>query len=262
MHPFVLVVCTIAALVVLPRLANHFREPRQDIIASLQAPREMAVKALPAVPASFPSSVEDPVAVMAIAAAPKAKEEPHRYAAPPVPATEQELIAAIQRELVRLGYYNGPITTRWNGGVRAAARKFTGARRPIPAQGLLMALRAVKPEAKPNATGQRSVLNLQSAQDLLNGRAPASSRQPYAGTRRRAQRRLSAAVGGDGRQRAASSAECIRSRSAPCARHSPYKPEAHSPRKEKHVCGQLRFLSLDVLQEHVLGLVYLSGQIG
>jgi peptidoglycan hydrolase-like protein with peptidoglycan-binding domain len=138
----------------------------------------MAVKALPAVPASFPSSVEDPVAVMAIAAAPKAKEEPHRYAAPPVPATEQELIAAIQRELVRLGYYNGPITTRWNGGVRAAARKFTGARRPIPAQGLLMALRAVKPEAKPNATGQRSVLNLQSAQDLLNGRAPAAAGSP------------------------------------------------------------------------------------
>jgi hypothetical protein len=75
---------------------------------------------------------------------------------PPSQANEAELIPAIQKELARLNYYEGPITNSWRRPVRNAAREFlrkTGspARNPQPTAGLLAALQAAEPLQKKQA---------------------------------------------------------------------------------------------------------------
>ena len=90
-----------------------------------------------------------------------------------LPANEEDLIQAIQRELARLGYYEGPITSTWTEGVRGAVRKVSGTGQMKPSQQLLMALRVTKPEIK-GAARRGATINLQAAQDLINGRVPAT----------------------------------------------------------------------------------------
>ena len=91
-----------------------------------------------------------------------------------LPANEEDLILAIQQELARLGHYNGPITRSWTEGVRGAVRKFSGSGRTKPSQELLMALRSTKPEIKVAVARQATTINLQGAQDVINGRVPAT----------------------------------------------------------------------------------------
>ena len=78
--------------------------------------------------------------------------------APALPANGKELISAIQKELSRLGYYDGPDSGRWSRAVRLGAREFirrTGGRHerhPQPSLELLASLQAanlVELEAKP-----------------------------------------------------------------------------------------------------------------
>ncbi len=158
-RPLILIICTVAVLLGLPRLAVYFREPNHFGLI-LDAPGNRT----PA-PAST-----------AVAPASNAEKEPvvqANSATPSLPASEADLIVAIQQELARIGYYGGPIAAGWTEDVRDAVREFSGLRRTKPSQQLLTALRAAKPEFKGNVTRQGATLNLQAAQDLINGRIPA-----------------------------------------------------------------------------------------
>ncbi len=90
----------------------------------------------------------------------------------PLPATDGELIVAIQKEMARIGAYDGPITSAWTDRVRGAVRKFTGSGRTPPSVELLNSLRAAKPAMKEAVVRQGATMNLQAAQDVINGRIP------------------------------------------------------------------------------------------
>ena len=92
-----------------------------------------------------------------------------------LPVNEEDLILAIQQELARLGYYGGPITRAWTEDVRGAVRKVSGSGRTKPSQQLLMALRSTKPEIKVAVARRGATINLQAAQDVINGRVPATT---------------------------------------------------------------------------------------
>jgi hypothetical protein len=164
-RPLILVICTVAVLLGLPRLAVYFREPNHFELM-LDAPggvRNVKRTLAPASTAAAPAS--------------NAEREPvveANSATPSLPASEADLIVAIQQELARIGYYGGPITAGWAEGARDAVRKFSGSGRTKPSQQLLTALRAAKPEFQGNVTRQGATLNLQAAQDLINGRIPAT----------------------------------------------------------------------------------------
>jgi hypothetical protein len=165
-RPVILIICTVAVLLGLPRLAVYFREPKHfGLMLDAPGDRVRNVKRT-AAPASAavapPSNAEKEPAVQA------------NSATPSFPASEADLIVAIQQELARIGYYDGPITAGWTEGVRDAARKFSRSGRTKPSQQLLTALRAAKPEFQGNVTRQGATLNLQAAQDLINGRIPAT----------------------------------------------------------------------------------------
>ena len=166
MRPLILIICTVAVLFGLPRLAAYFREPLHfRLILDTSSNRAKNVKRTPA-PAST-----------AIAPASNAEKEAivqANSATPSLPASEAGLIVAIQQELARIGYYGGPTTAGWTEGVRDAVRKFSGSDRTKPSQQLLTALRAAKPEFQGNVKPQGTPLNLQAAQDLINGRIPAT----------------------------------------------------------------------------------------
>ena len=118
MRPVILIICTVAVLLKLPRLAAYFREPLHfRLILDTSGNR---VKRTPA-----------PVST-AMAPVSNAKKE-----------------AIVQANPV------DPSLTK-------------------PSQQLLTALRAAKPEFQGNVTPQGATLNLQAAQDLINGRIPAT----------------------------------------------------------------------------------------
>jgi hypothetical protein len=71
------------------------------------------------------------------------------------PADEENSILAVELELAKLGYYGGPIT-------RGSSQQ------------LLMALRSTKTEIKRAVARRGATINLQAAQDLINGRVPAT----------------------------------------------------------------------------------------
>ncbi len=84
--------------------------------------------------------------------------------APALPGDGRELISAIQKELSRLGYYDGPNSGRWSKAVRHGVREFirrTGGRHvhhPQPSLELLASLQAanlVELEAKPENSSDR-----------------------------------------------------------------------------------------------------------
>ncbi len=162
----ILIICTVAVLLGLPRLAVYFREPQQfGMMLGSPGDRVADFKRVPAPGsnASAPtlSTTKQPVVQTGLATS-------------SLPANEADLIVAIQRELARIGYYGGPITTAWTEDVRSAIRKVSGSTRTQPSQQLLMALRATKPDIKSNVTQKGATLNLQAAQDLINGRVPAT----------------------------------------------------------------------------------------
>jgi len=161
-RPVILIICTVAVLIGLPRLAVFFREPQDfgNVDVILDAPRNRVAEVKHAGTPKF-VSVKEPVVETS-------------SAKPALPVNEADLIVAIQQELARIGYYGGPITSAWTEGVRGAIRKFSGSGRTKPSQQLLTALRAAKPEIKGVPASQGATINLQAAQDLINGRVPAT----------------------------------------------------------------------------------------
>jgi hypothetical protein len=161
-RPVILVICTVALLIGLPRLAVFFRKPQDfgNINVILDAPGKRA-----------PEVRHDGSPTFAAVKEPVVQTSPTK---PALPANEADLIVAIQQELARIGYYGGPITSAWTEGVRGAIRKFSGSGRTKPSQQLLTALRATKPEIKAVPANQGATFNLQAAQDLINGRVPAT----------------------------------------------------------------------------------------
>ncbi len=160
-RPVILVICTVALLLGLPRLAVYFREPQNfatvKTLFDLQGSRPAKAKPIRSLASH---ATKEPISQASLAT-------------PSLPANEPDLIVAIQQELARIGYYGGPITTAWSEGVRDAVRKISGSGRTKPSPQLLMTLRAAKPEIKSHVGRLGATLNLQAAQDLINGRIPA-----------------------------------------------------------------------------------------
>lgn len=171
MRAFSLFVSAIVIVLGIPRLVNEYRAPRRAAMASPavvvsavavaqknESQPAINAPALPRVTSAVP--VEKPVAVQRV----PVSLRPIEAAAVPVsqvpaiPANGKELISAIQNELSRLGYYEGPSSGKWSRDVRFAVREFirqTGGhiRNSRPSAELLMSLKAavsVKPESKPD----------------------------------------------------------------------------------------------------------------
>ncbi len=178
----ILIICAFAVLLGLPRLAVFFREPQYfgNLDPLSDSPGNRIAAARDAGVSAF-SAAKEPVA--------------HTSSTMnALPVNKEDLIPAIQQELARLGYYDGPITGAWTDGVRGAVRKFSGSGQTKPSQQFLMALRSTKPEMKKGAVARPgATVNLQAAQDVINGRVPRTP--PYRSGGRPAERRIPAAVG-------------------------------------------------------------------
>jgi hypothetical protein len=180
------VLLTIATLIGLPRLADNFREnpangtPSGNDAANAARdgkPTAAAARNLPggadAGIAAKPSSTRVvPVSLKPAELAPAGVSQVSA-----LPASDDELISAIQRELMRLGYYDGPITIRWGKAVRAAARNFareggSRVRHPLPTIKLLLALQATKSEGSRVAGRERPTSDLTSAEPAHPAQVP------------------------------------------------------------------------------------------
>jgi hypothetical protein len=177
------------ALIGIPRLAGELREYRRErqkpapvaisvvpesnpAVSTVPVPKVLDAAALPT-PAPV-SKLPGDVALPKVAAIPKTAVLPKLAPVPLVPVqhdsapaagagtkpaiqvNEAELIPAIQKELARLGYYEGPITNSWKRPARNAVRAFlrkTGSqdRDPQPTAGLLTVLQAAEPLSKKQA---------------------------------------------------------------------------------------------------------------
>ncbi len=159
MRAVILALCTAVVLVGLPRLAVFFRGPQEvgkvNILTDGPRKREAEVKHA----SEFLAAMKKPVVQRASVAS-------------PLPANDGELIVAIEKEMARIGVYDGPITSAWTDRVRGAVRKFTGSGRTPPSVELLNSLRAAKPAMREAVVRQGATMNLQAAQDVLNGRIP------------------------------------------------------------------------------------------
>ncbi|MGC1587183.1 MAG: peptidoglycan-binding domain-containing protein [Rhodomicrobium sp.] len=177
MRTIFLSLLSLAALFGIPRLVNEYRAPQleakeaQAIAASpgtvshkLETQSAAAAAPIPARPGAMP--VERPVAVQLVPVSLRPAEFSAVPAseAPALPGDGRELISAIQKELSRLGYYDGPNSGRWSKAVRHGVREFirrTGGRHvhhPQPSLELLASLQAanlVELEAKPENSSDR-----------------------------------------------------------------------------------------------------------
>jgi hypothetical protein len=117
-RPLILIICTVAVLLELPRLAAYFREPLHFRLISDTSGNRVNRTPTPASTTIAPAS--------------HAKKQAIVQANPAPPS------------------------------------------RAKPSQHLLTALRIAKPELQGNVTPQGATLNLQAAQDLINGRIPAT----------------------------------------------------------------------------------------
>jgi hypothetical protein len=154
------------ALIGIPRLVSELREYRREsqrpppVTVSVPPESRPAASAapLPKAPDAAALPKQAPVQLVTLQRDPPLSAGAGtKTASPPSPANEAELIPAIQRELARLGLYDGPVTDKWSRPVRIAARGFlrkTGsrARDPQPTAELLTALKAADP-AKKQAEG-------------------------------------------------------------------------------------------------------------
>ncbi|MGO8952192.1 MAG: putative peptidoglycan binding domain-containing protein [Rhodomicrobium sp.] len=161
MRPLLFVVFAIVTVFGSVRLINEFRGIQAGVNAPTRAavnpPRESqpVVSAVPApqAPAGVSLETSPPAKLVPVSLQPS--QAPHGAAnrAAAVLASETELISAIQKELSRLGYYDGPATDRWSKAIRHAVRLFmhrTGEhpRRVLPTIELLTALQAAEPNAQ------------------------------------------------------------------------------------------------------------------
>ncbi|MGO9806685.1 MAG: hypothetical protein ACLPJW_20145 [Rhodomicrobium sp.] len=169
MRTFFHFVFAIVTVFGLPRLANEYRSLQLEakappaIVTSPGAATDR-IEYRPAVNAGDLPRIATPVEKLAafqlVPVSLRPAEAPGVRAsqAPALPANGKELISAIQKELSRLGYYDGPDSGRWSRAVRLGAREFirrTGGRHerhPQPSLELLASLQAahlVELEAKP-----------------------------------------------------------------------------------------------------------------
>ncbi len=156
MRPLVLLLCSTAALIGLPMLADQFRAgpPRALRTADLS-------KSPDKTGAAAPATLKNAAAEQKVNE--RSEQRPGTASAPtgplpvklsdaaavlPVPNTRAELIEAIGKELSRLGLYQGPISKAWTKTMRTAVRRFNGAKAPQPTSALLSALQAVKRDEK------------------------------------------------------------------------------------------------------------------
>jgi hypothetical protein len=165
LRPLLLVSLTISVMIGMPRLVRVFRAPPAIPDQPSKVPGGPGAAQAPVPPVISPAAepvrpAEPPQAIEVIPAALQPAQPPavteassplreEQASPPPAPLTEEELIQAIQKELIRLELYHGPVTGRWTRGARHAARLFvrsTGGhdRRPQPSPALLAALQAAK----------------------------------------------------------------------------------------------------------------------
>ncbi len=161
----------ILAVFGIPRFANEYRASQLEAktpapVALSPSAASRRIESLPAINAGpLPQMMgrlaeEKPAGVRLVPVSLQPSGVPAVEASrvPEPPPGGQELIAAIQKELSRLGYYDGPSNGRWNRAGRRAARVFIRrsggyVRNPAPSVELLTSLMAanlVKPEAKPD----------------------------------------------------------------------------------------------------------------
>src|SRR5258706_327331 len=159
-----LILLTITILIGLPRLADKFREDRISQkgkptgtsplgIAQQNPSKTESGPSLPTgVNSEAPSASAQaiPVSLKTSDVQTSSKAETPRAGPASLPASEDELISAIQKELIRIGYYAGPFTGKWSKASRAAARSFARqanghARHPKPTLKLLSTLQAARP---------------------------------------------------------------------------------------------------------------------
>ncbi len=173
MRALLLIVLTISIIIGLPRLADRFRDapPRRDLRSTELPSPDFAKPGLDDRSSSsqntgiIESANAAPVALQAIPPiAPKRNDG--QYA----PLGEAELIAAIQSELFRIGYYAGPPAKTWSRPLRLAARRYSenGGRSidyRVPSLKLLNSLRSAPAASKepfrhatPHKTGNLDIL--------------------------------------------------------------------------------------------------------
>jgi hypothetical protein len=188
MRRLLLILLTITILIGLPRLADKFREDRisQKGKPTGTSPLDIAqqnpskTESGPSLPAGVNSGAPSaaaqaiPVSLKTSDVQTSSKAEAQRAGPASLPASEDELISAIQKELIRIGYYAGPITGKWSKASRAAARSFARqanrhARHPKPTLKLLSTLQAAQPGGKREAGRDSSELHLQSAEPAVSG---------------------------------------------------------------------------------------------
>jgi len=171
MRPFFLVFLVISAVIGIPRLAYEIRNWNTE-------DKALAGAAIFIAPENQPSlSPVAPIQRTMQRDTPPAVEhrpdslQPSQFVAVPIseasatPARAPEVISAIQKELSRLGYYDGPVTDRWSKAARHAARAFKrqtghGVRHTHPSIELLMSLQTAQP-LKKQETNPDAVRDLQ-----------------------------------------------------------------------------------------------------
>jgi len=155
MRPLVLLLCSVAALIGLPMLADQFRAgpPRALRTADLSKSPDKTRAAPPtlknaATAQKMNERSEQRPETASAPTGPLPVKLSDAAAVSPVPNTRAELIEAIGKELSRLGLYQGPISKVWTKNMRTAVRRFNGAKAPQPTSALLSALQAVKRDEK------------------------------------------------------------------------------------------------------------------
>lgn len=186
MRRFVLLSLTIGSLIGLPRLADVFREksipskslPDGSDIAALSGRTENAPQSEAAL-----LSVKKPLDPSSLAPQPAEMRAA-------TPLSEDELVLAIKKELIRLGFYRGALSSHWGRLVRIAAYRFArqaglDARNLRPTNELLQVLRSTKSnDAKSITKGasESTPLNMQLATLKPDGNSGAGVPVPQANT--------------------------------------------------------------------------------
>ncbi len=185
MRRLLLLFFTLVALIGLPRLADRFRDDRAALgsrarIASRSddAKRSAASAEIAAAEAEA-SGKAAPAKPFSVTLAPtRPPVEPISTAGSP--ATQQQLVVAIQRRLNRLGFYNGEMNGKWTKRVRAAAHEFARksairVKTPKPTLELLRALETASAKAEAGSNRDAPSLNMQVAEGDLAKRKTGST---------------------------------------------------------------------------------------
>jgi len=191
MRRLMIIASMISALIGLPRLADKFRDP-QDAKNTLaqppspshiepSLPEERLVQAIQVVQVFQGIPLTPLPAPMPVALTPS---EPDKSQAAKLPLSDEDVIREIQRHLIRLGRYDGPVTDKWGRDVRAAARRFSRHaglphRHVKPTLELLQALKATDSDGLQQDSNETPERNQQfSATDISEPAEPSREYLP------------------------------------------------------------------------------------